>query len=169
MLPGQASFPGPHAAVAAQTQPTSSVQQPSSSTTAASGPPEALVVSAYTAAVDALADDVEGVRLRALHLIALLGSRYPAVQMPGPRWLQYGAPLPLVDDAFQRLAACVGDGERDVRTRALLLMSGESPVALLLMLGCAILQYDGVHSALRTQAHALYLCLALLCNPPTFL
>jgi hypothetical protein len=94
----------------------------------ASTPPDTLVAAAYGAAVDSLADDVEGARLRALRLTAVLGSQHPGLELGGPRWLQFGAPLPLVDDAFQRLGACVGDGERTVRTQALLLMSGGSAV-----------------------------------------
>ncbi|GFH23749.1 hypothetical protein HaLaN_21413 [Haematococcus lacustris] len=85
---------------------------------------QALLGSAYSAAVTALADPQEPVRLAALGLVAVLASAHPELQLGGSRWLQFGVPLPLLDDAFQRLAAAASDGERAVRVRALQLLAG---------------------------------------------
>ncbi|GFH26573.1 hypothetical protein HaLaN_24747 [Haematococcus lacustris] len=87
---------------------------------------QALLGSAYSAAVTALADPQEPVRLAALGLVAVLASAHPELQLGGSRWLQFGVPLPLLDDAFQRLAAAASDGERAVRVRALQLLADKA-------------------------------------------
>uniref|UniRef100_A0A7S3VR23 Uncharacterized protein n=1 Tax=Dunaliella tertiolecta TaxID=3047 RepID=A0A7S3VR23_DUNTE len=79
----------------------------------------------YKAAVLALGDDHEGVRILALQLLFVLAQGHPCLHLQEPHFWQFSRPQSMADDAFQRLcSAAANDPEMGVRRAALQWLQG---------------------------------------------